>query len=179
MYLQRLALFCMLLIGALVSGCSGSGDDTNPTQPSGDTEVVTCTSSINGTTVHDGSKLITATLQRSTSPQIKDGFIIMGYATTDISPKTRIDDGVIISLRPTGVGTYPVTYLLGATFGVYHSGVAYTSVQGTITVTRYDAVGGWVEGTFEGTANSQDGRQTITVTKGTFKVKRDADGLLG
>lgn len=177
MYHIRTALLSILFMGLVATACKE--DTQTETAPDPETETVQCISTIDGSTTHDGSKLVFATLSKSPTPQIKDGFVIAGYASTDISPKTRLDDGIQIAIRPMGTGTYPVNYPLGATFSISYKGVGYVGLQGTITVTRYDAVGGWVEGTFEGTANSQDGTKTISVTKGVFKVKRDADGILG
>lgn len=171
------ALLSIILLGLVASACK-EDSLTKPT-PDPAAEVVQCITTIDGSTTHDGSKLVFATLSKSSTPQIKDGFVIAGYASTDISPKTRLDDGIQIVVRPTGTGTFAVSYPFGATFSISYKGVGYVALQGTITVTRYDAVGGWVEGTFEGTASSQDGTKTITVTKGVFKVKRDADGILG
>jgi hypothetical protein len=177
-YMSRIALVCTLAITTFLAACSG--EDNNPTKPMEETEIVQCITSINGETVHDGSKLIIATIKKSTSPQEKDAFMIFGYSTTDISPKTRVDDCVGVLLNPvTGVGSYKVSYPFGSSFAISLNGISYVSLQGTIIVTRYDAVGGWVEGTFEGNANSIDGRVSITVIRGVFKVKRDADGVLG
>lgn len=172
----RIFLSLMMLISGLyLSSCT----KTSTTEPAADIEVVRCSTTIAGSPTIDGSKIIMAAVQKSTSPPIQDGFIVMGYATTDISPKTRLDDAITVVFRPTSVGTYPVSYPFGSVFSIARNGVSYISIQGTITVTRYDAVGGWVEGTFEGTANSSDGRTSITVTNGVFKVKRDPDGTLG
>lgn len=174
-FFKNAILLCTIIVGLLATACKSS----DPTTPAPDKEYVQCVTSIDGGTNHDGSALIFATTPKSAAPSSENGFIVLGSATTDFNPKIRFDNGIVIVIRPAGVGTYPVSYPLGSIFSVYYKGVAYISLQGSITVTRYDAVGGWVQGTFEGTANSEDGTKTITVTKGVFTVKRDPDGALG
>jgi hypothetical protein len=60
----------------------------------------------------------------------------------------------------------------------YYANEVYEGTQVNITVTRYDAVGGLIEGTYSGTfkGEGQSGKSvTITVTDGKFSAVRGAD----
>lgn len=48
----------------------------------------------------------------------------------------------------------------------------YSSEQGTLTITEFGAVGGYVKGTFSGSFSLFLSGQTVTVTNGKFTAKR-------
>ncbi|OFX18362.1 MAG: hypothetical protein A2033_14020 [Bacteroidetes bacterium GWA2_31_9] len=70
------------------------------------------------------------------------------------------------------VGSYTITTGVGAHFSPPGSS-QITMQSGTIIITRYDSVGGLIEGTFSGTCI--DGTYTYTVSNGSFSMIRSAN----
>jgi hypothetical protein len=56
----------------------------------------------------------------------------------------------------------------------YTAGIGFQGTSAEINITRYDAVGGLVEGTFQGTFMS-DTQKPVTITNGKFSVIRYSD----
>ena len=173
--LTTYSILAFLLAAFTLVSCK----DEATTEPTPETEVVQCSTSIDGGNVVDGSKFIIATVKQGSVQPGTAAFLVMGFAIENPDIKNKVEDGISIAFAPTAIGTYRISYPFGPSVGITYNGMGYIVLQGTIIVTRLDAVGGWVEGTFEGTANSQDGTKQITVTKGVFRVNRDADGMLG
>ncbi len=173
--LTKSSVVCLLLLACALVSCK----DEATTEPTPNTEVLQCSTSIDGGKVVDGSKFIIASVRQGSGQPGTEAFLVMGFTIENPDYKNKAEDGISIAFAPSAVGTYQIRYPFGPSVAINYNGVGYITLQGTITVTRLDAVGGWVEGTFEGTANSQDGSKQITITKGVFKVKRDADGMLG
>ena len=75
---------------------------------------------------------------------------------------------ITIAFEGAAVGTYPIQNISYTVDGTHH-----TLVNGSITITNYEDVGGVIEGTFS--VEVTDGDTTITIENGEFKVMRVAD----
>ncbi|MBU3740797.1 MAG: hypothetical protein FGM24_00765 [Candidatus Kapabacteria bacterium] len=125
----------------------------------------------------EASKFIIATTTKSSTPQAPSSTVIMSFTKPNPDIKNAVEDGFQIAILGTAPGTYAMPFESGCALVV--NGVSYISISGSITITRFDAVGGWIEGTFECKANKRDGGSSINITNGVFKVRRDVDGMLG
>ena len=75
---------------------------------------------------------------------------------------------ITISFEGSAEGSYPIYHI------VYdEDGTAYFLVNGSITITKYEEVGGVIEGTF--TAEVSDNGTTIEIESGQFRVIRVYD----
>lgn len=61
------------------------------------------------------------------------------------------------------------------TYGYDQTGEAETQTPGSITITKYEDVNGTVEGNFEGTLMNVINGELVHITKGHFKMQRNAD----
>jgi hypothetical protein len=183
---------CALLIAVTLSSCKKDKNDSNNSGGTGAKNQVTYT--IDGGTFNH--QLITinsdpkALENGAVSGSLKYLKINLDDAAADntTGPKWALD----IAFNKVGTGTAnvndPITNsTLGADKRVYFllqvqvngqtkyltsSITAPGQTPGTITVTKFESVGGTVEGTFEGTL--LDDNVTYTITKGHFVVTRKA-----
>ena len=159
----------------MILGLSSCSDTT--AEPTSDTETVSCNTTLSGVPKFEASKFVIATMMKSSTPQVPNSTVIMSFTKSNPDIKNAVEDGFQIAFLGTAPGTYAMPF--GSGCAIVVNGVSYISISGSITITRFDAVGGWIEGTFECNANQQDGTSSINITNGVFKVRRDADGMLG
>ena len=79
-----------------------------------------------------------------------------------------LQDWITISFIGESEGTYPIYHITYTEDGTH-----YSLLNGSITITKYEEVGGVIEGTF--TAEVSDNGTTIEIESGQFRVIRVAD----
>jgi len=75
-----------------------------------------------------------------------------------------------------GLGTYILGGLPDQNNSTGYIGGMYQFTQGTITITRYDEVGGLIEGAFSGSVSYMN-FETFYITEGKFSVRRKPDQI--
>ncbi len=159
-WIASACVFFSLLIGC---DSSGGGDDF----PDG--YHVQCT--IGGTTYNF---LKGSTDGEPVAHIVKDSLYF--HATTEDLLQVDLDalNGHVIALDWAGAGVTPGqtgTFTLQLIHYVDQSGDEFTGT-GSVTILKYDAVGGDVEATFNGSLTPVAGGAAFAVTDGTFRIKR-------
>ncbi len=163
------AIFWILPIFALglVIGCAGSGDGDGDDFPAG--YHVQCT--IGGTTFNFAKG---STDGEPVAHIVKDWMYF--HSTTEDLLQADLDalNGHVIALDWAVAGAAPGltgTFTLQLIHYVDQSGNEFTGT-GSVTILKYDAVGGDVEATFSGSITPVAGGAAVAVTDGTFRIKR-------
>lgn len=167
-----LRFLCLGLVALTMAACS---DDEAPTGPStGSTFRMSVTSGANTSTrswAHSAGMFNTAE-QRS---------YIYGTDVPLTETEQELPAFVTIVIPGRSTGTFTVGATPGSAQMAYSAQAnsiitAYAATSGTITVSRYGAVGGTIEGTFSGTFASLSGAQ-VSINNGQFSVRRVEDDL--
>ena len=178
--MKRIIKFSTLMIViALLGGCSQNSTDENGNVTSGVAETQTGAGSMGA--VIDGNSWKSSTLAYGT---VSSGIIsVIGLkTTTDLTTITT--ETITLFISATATGTYPLTVTgSGVNYASYTkttsplanpSNVTSTTYltslnSGTVVVTKYDTANKIVSGTFTFTAKNDT--KTVSVSSGVFDIK--------
>ena len=180
---------------ASLTACGGGGSDvTGTTSPSTTTPTTTTTTTpttpgTTGTTPVATADVLSVTVD-SAPAVVYNEMNLGGFYNPAISAAyyPNQTQTVILAVKD-GTNTLSIA-IPGSTTGTFTVGVngviarytdaatsRYTASSGTVTVTKFDAVNGFVEGIFDVTATKSSSSTTYHVT-GSFKATREADQVL-
>jgi hypothetical protein len=106
-------------------------------------------------------------------------FFTTGTVGTELNAQTTESDSTVqpqtfasffIDSSSTSPATYTITDFIDAYFRLNGTYWDFTSI--TMTISKYGAVGGTIEGTFSGELLEYQGSATMPVSSGEFKLKR-------
>jgi hypothetical protein len=161
-------LLIPLIILTLFTGC--------PSKDGGE-EVYYIRATLNGTTYEwiYGRTDIEPNAFGSFHPAGTIGTEMLAQPTETSSTEPEPDDFVHFYIRSSS--TSPASYTFSDFKYKYFrlSGITWEFTAITLEITKYDPVGGTIEGTFSGTIQEYLGTATMTVTNGQFIVKRAID----
>ncbi|MCU0329795.1 MAG: hypothetical protein MUC47_02325 [Candidatus Kapabacteria bacterium] len=167
-----LRLWCLGLLALVMVACS---DDEAPTAPStGSTfrmSVTSGTNTFSRTWAYSAGMFNTAE-QRS---------YIYGTDIPLAETEQELPAFITIVVPGRSTGTFTIGTTAGSAQMAYSAQAnaiitAYAATSGTVTVSRYGAVGGTIEGSFSGTFASLSGAQ-VSINNGQFSVRRVEDDL--
>lgn len=166
-------VLCATCFALAVGSCSKSGDPVSP----GTTAVNTVKFSVNR-----GADRTTAYRWAEASFTTDSNLTLVGFSVNPTRPADDDEsDGMVLIFQGNSTGTFTVGMMASAL--MFRDSSMYTSVGGTLTITKYGNVGQTIEGTFTGRligVTFLGSRvDTIDVKEFRFSAKRLQDNEFG